>query len=142
MAGSAPGGHDRSLGQRILLVEDDPESREAVAAALRDHSYEVVCARDGAEALGLASRIEADAILLDLVLPVMTGFEFLERRNLEPALARTPVILMTSFTPEGGMLRGHHLPDDVRVLLKPFAATDLVAVVRSALGGEALPLAP
>lgn len=124
-----------SVPTRILLVEDDAASRDAISSLLRDFSFDVVCASDGAEALRAAGGAPPDAIVLDLLMPVMTGFEFLERKRLDARLAGTPVVLMTSATPVGAAVRGIALPPGVRLLVKPFEAQELLVAVRKALGG-------
>lgn len=118
---------------RILLVEDDLASRDAMSALLRDFAFDVECAADGAEALRAARTTPPDAILLDLVMPVMTGFEFLARRGEDARLAATPVVLMTSHTPVGMAVRGVRVPAGIPILVKPFAPEDLVSTLRRAV---------
>jgi len=71
----------------ILLVEDDPDARDEMAWVLRREGYEVVAAADGQEALEVVRRETPALILLDLMMPVMDGFEFRVRQMQDPALA-------------------------------------------------------
>ncbi len=81
----------------VLVVDDDPYIREALAEVLEDEGYRVATARDGEEALERLGREPLPAlILLDLRMPGMSGWE-VRRRLLEvPALARIPVVLLSA----------------------------------------------
>ena len=88
--------HARSAAP-ILLVEDDPELREALALVLESDGYVVVTAADGVEALErLHDRLRPRVIVLDLMLPVMDGFEFRVRQTEDPELAGIPVIVLSA----------------------------------------------
>jgi CheY-like chemotaxis protein len=86
------------LGKKILVVEDDFDIREALHDLLTLEGFELLLAADGQDALNQlrSSDSEPDAILLDLVMPVKDGYEFLQERDLDPRLARIPVIVMTA----------------------------------------------
>jgi CheY-like chemotaxis protein len=82
---------------RILIVEDDFELRETIAATLADHGYTVESASDGRDAFERLSRGPLpDAILLDLMMPNMSGWQFRERQQAIPALAAIPTIVMSA----------------------------------------------
>jgi two-component system response regulator MprA len=81
----------------VLLVEDDMESRDAIAAVLEACNFVVCEATDGQDALDqLASGYRPCAILLDLMMPRMDGWEFRERQRSDPELSRIPVALLTA----------------------------------------------
>jgi CheY-like chemotaxis protein len=82
----------------VLIVEDDPDARDALAIILEEAGYEVLCAGDGAEALGrLGDRQgRCNLILLDLMMPVMNGWDFRRKQKAAPALAGIPVVLMSA----------------------------------------------
>jgi CheY-like chemotaxis protein len=81
----------------ILVVEDDPDVMEALCDYLALQGYEVRGAPDGAAALRLLGRdAPPNLILLDLGMPIMDGFEFLERRAQLPTLAAIPVVVMSA----------------------------------------------
>jgi CheY-like chemotaxis protein len=82
---------------KILLVEDDFDVREALAETLRDAGYAVDCASDGEQALDyLHSGARPSLILLDLMMPRMSGSEFRMQQKVDPGLAHLPVVLLTA----------------------------------------------
>jgi CheY-like chemotaxis protein len=82
--------------KRVLVVEDEEGIRTAVAEALADEGYAVVTATNGAEALQLVRATEPDAIVLDLMMPVMDGPAFLEACRREQRCAETPVLVVSA----------------------------------------------
>jgi CheY-like chemotaxis protein len=84
-------------GGRILIVDDDPDFVESVAAFLEAHGHEVVRARDGREGLELARRRPPDLVLMDVMMGERTeGFFAVQQLRREPALARVPVFIVSS----------------------------------------------
>jgi CheY-like chemotaxis protein len=78
-------------------VDDDPDCLEALRYLLEDQGYRVHVAHHGQEALEhFESGGRPDVIILDLLMPVMDGLEFLNRRRQDPVLAGTPVIVLTA----------------------------------------------
>lgn len=110
----------------LLLVEDDAPIREAVSECLQAEGYRVQVAAHGAEALAwLRGGNRPALVLLDLVMPVMSGPDLLERLRADEALAATPVLLMTAaISPPGKAL-----PRVDATLAKPFDLDDLLAAV-------------
>jgi CheY-like chemotaxis protein len=84
----------------MLVVEDDPDLRDAVVAALTSRGYAVVEAADGAIALRMLDVLRPDAILLDLIMPTMDGFEFLAARAERPDIADIPVVIASAAPPD------------------------------------------
>lgn len=83
----------------ILVVEDDPFTRTAVAGMLREHGFKTWRETNGTRALRrLRRRRKPCVILLDLMMPGITGWEFLERHRESPSLSRVPLVLMTGWT--------------------------------------------
>jgi two-component system, chemotaxis family, chemotaxis protein CheY len=88
---------ESGAGGFVLLVDDDPDIREALETVLQLDGHPVVSAGDGNEAL---DQLRRDArrpcvILLDLMMPGMNGFELQEALSLEPAFARIPIVVIT-----------------------------------------------
>jgi chemosensory pili system protein ChpA (sensor histidine kinase/response regulator) len=81
---------------RVLVVEDNAEIREVVAMVLEDDGYRVTCASNGAEALRKADQHRPDAVILDVNMPVMDGWTFLEHWRARPAERRAPVLVVSS----------------------------------------------
>jgi CheY-like chemotaxis protein len=83
---------------KILLVEDSLAIRRANESALRDAGYDVVCAEDGESALLLALAEKPDLILLDMILPKMSGPDVLRHLKREPETTAIPVVVLSSLT--------------------------------------------
>ncbi len=83
---------------RILLVEDSEPIRRENESALLKAGYEVLCAEDGESALRCAQEQKPDLILLDMILPKMSGPEVLKHLKSDPATAQIPVVVLSSFS--------------------------------------------
>lgn len=111
--------------QVVLLVEDDEDIRSVVGDLLRDEGYVVAVAEHGRAAVTLLEDgLRPSVILLDLMMPLMNGWEFYEHHQSTPALTRVPLIVMTA--------SDHRKLGDARVLRKPVDLAELLAAVRSA----------
>jgi CheY-like chemotaxis protein len=80
----------------ILVVDDERDIREAIAELLEEEGYDVEAAGDGAEALDKARACHPVVVLLDLMMPVMNGWEFRARQRGDPELASIPVIVVSA----------------------------------------------
>jgi DNA-binding response OmpR family regulator len=116
--------------RRILLVEDDPKTRETVALYLRREGHEVVTADDGVRALEAAHEHEPHLVVLDLMLPRMDGLAVC--RALRESPLRPGIIMVTARTTEDDKLTGLDLGADDYVT-KPFSPRELMARVRAVL---------
>jgi CheY-like chemotaxis protein len=106
----------------ILIVEDDLDIREALAEALGFEGYDVVLAENGQDALDvLRDGPLPDVVLLDLLMPVMSGWQFRKEQLADPALAGIPVIVVSASAP------GDARPD--RYIPKPFSIDELLTAV-------------
>jgi two-component system chemotaxis response regulator CheY len=105
--GTAPPGQDMSTADDgnhdgnqkvVLLVEDDEDARDLLATILEDAHYKVVRAGNGAEALTLLQDLKdgCNIILLDLMMPVMNGWDFRRKQKQNAELAGIPVLLMSA----------------------------------------------
>jgi CheY-like chemotaxis protein len=111
---------------RVLIVEDAEPTRRRMTATLRAHGYDVVEAADGLKALKAVSSQRFDAILLDLIMPHVDGWQFRETQLRHPELAAIPTVIITVQPlrePERYALR---TPNIIR---KPFEDEELVAMV-------------
>jgi CheY-like chemotaxis protein len=96
-APNSSGGESSATGRRrILLVEDDDETRVALRALLEDEGFEVEVAEDGSEGVRLARSKVPDAIVMDLVLPVLNGLDAAVELRREERTAEIPLIAMTA----------------------------------------------
>ena len=123
---------------RILLAEDDRQLRESIARGLREASYAVDDAEDGARAIYLAAVNEYDAIILDIVLPVKDGLDVC--REIRRRGMHTPIIMLTARDTVDDRITGLDAGAD-DYLTKPFDFGELLARLRALVRrrGEVLP---
>ncbi len=86
----------RGVGCEVLIVDDDPDTRRIASAFLKEASVSVREAEDGERALTEMRRSPPDAVVLDLMMPVLDGFGVLDAMRADPSLARIPVVVLTS----------------------------------------------
>jgi CheY-like chemotaxis protein len=114
------------LAKTILVVDDDPDTRAVLSALLTGDGFVVHLARDGRHALQLLAHIDPpDLILLDYLMPVMSGSHFLARKRRNPRLRPIPVVLLSAWTRVWSAMH-----DAVEVLSKPVDPERLLALVR------------
>jgi len=121
-------------GQRVLVVEDDEATQELLQKRLTKEGWQVVAAGNGREALERLTQGPPDLVLLDLMMPEMDGFEFLEAFRKQPGCAQITVVVMTAkiLTPADHLrLRGQVSQVVAKANLSPEM---LAAEIRSALG--------
>lgn len=112
---------------RVLVVEDEPDLRRGLCQALREAGYAVDDAEDGEQGLYKARAWDYDAIVLDLMLPKLSGLELLGRLRAEKS---TPVLILTARDAVSDRVRGlDHGADDY--LVKPFQLAELTARLRA-----------
>ncbi len=126
----APAGGTVGAAPRVLVVDDEPAVRQALARALALERYEVVLAADAAEALDLLGAESYEAIVLDVSMPGMNGFEMC--RLLRSSGDRTPVLILTARDAIDDRVTGLDAGAD-DYLVKPFALRELMARVRALL---------
>jgi DNA-binding response OmpR family regulator len=121
---------------RILIIEDEIAQRNYVATLLRHHNYEPVQAEDARSILDLVVEIQPDLILLDVVLPSLSGLAAAALIRADTAVAHVPIIIMS----------GHHIGRDelnragvTDFVQKPFRGDVLIAAVKRALGEDYTP---
>ena len=119
-------------GERILVVDDEPDIIALVAYHLARSGYRVSTASSGTEALQAAREEQPALVVLDLMLPELSGFEVLERIRADRALADIPVLMLTARRDEPDRVQGLSLGAD-DYLVKPFSPQELVLRVRNIL---------
>src|SRR5665648_1275550 len=115
--------------KKILIVDDEKRLVSLVGEYLQQSGYRVVSAFDGKEALRIARQEKPDLIILDLMMPEMNGYEFMQAHRKE---MDTPIILLTARVEDEEKVIGLELGADDYVT-KPFRPRELVARVRSCL---------
>ena len=113
---------------RLLIVEDEKRMLELLRKGLEEEGHGVVCAGDGAEGLELAKGFEFDAIILDIMMPGLDGYEMV--RRLRAAAITTPVVMLTAKDTVQDVVHGLDLGAD-DYLTKPFSFTELLARLRA-----------
>ncbi|HEU4571776.1 MAG TPA: response regulator, partial [Candidatus Limnocylindrales bacterium] len=116
----------------ILVVEDDESNRALLRHVLGREGYEVVVAEDGPTGLAIARGGRTDLVLLDVGLPVMDGYEVTRAIRADRRNATLPILLLTGRTSTSDVVRGLDAGAD-DFITKPFAQTELVARIRTAL---------
>jgi two-component system phosphate regulon response regulator PhoB len=119
-------------GDRILVVDDEPDIIALVAYHLARAGYRVSTASTGMEALHAAREEQPALVVLDLMLPELSGFQVLERMRADGALADIPVLMLTARREEPDRVQGLSLGAD-DYLVKPFSPQELVLRVRNIL---------
>ncbi len=117
---------------KILVVDDEPEAVELLEFNLRQAGYDVVAAKDGAEALKKARAVLPGVIVLDLMLPEVDGLEVCKMLRRDPATATIPVMMVTAKAAEIDRILGLELGAD-DYLTKPFSPRELVLRVKKIL---------
>ena len=119
-------------GDRILVVDDEPDIIALVAYHLARSGYRVSTASSGTEALQAAREEQPALVVLDLMLPELSGFQVLERIRADRALSEIPVLMLTARRDEPDRVQGLSLGAD-DYLVKPFSPQELVLRVRNIL---------
>ena len=117
---------------KILVVDDTPQNVKLLADLLTVKGYAVVTAASGREALELVDKEQPDLVLLDVVMPEMSGYEVCRKIRDNPATAILPVVLVTALDPAQERLKGLDAGAD-DFLTKPINQAELLARVRSLL---------
>ena len=113
---------------KLLVVEDEARMAELLRKGLTEEGHSAVCAFDGAEGLALAKGFEFDVIILDIMLPRVSGFEMAKRLRSEKI--RTPVLMLTAKDSVPDIVRGLDLGAD-DYMTKPFSFEELLARLRA-----------
>jgi len=120
------------MSAKILIVEDEAAIRELIAYNLQQAGYESICAEDAEKAMAIIHDVLPDLILLDWLLPNMTGIDFARilRRNERTRLV--PIIMLTARTQEADKVAGLEIGAD-DYMTKPFSPRELIARINAVL---------
>lgn len=125
----------------VLWIDDDRLLLSLCAPSLEREGYRMLLATDGATGIEIAKKEQPDAILLDIVMPIMGGLEACRRLRAEPNLGATPIILLTAMEdPDLGALGRE--AGATTTLRKPFGPEHLVRFLDNVLGRQSGPLGP
>lgn len=127
-----------ALPSRVLIVEDEESILLSLEFLLGQEGYAVNTARDGAAALRALQAQPPDLVLLDVMLPLINGFELCRLIREDPVLRDTRIMLVTARGREAEIARGMALGADA-YLTKPFSTRDLMDRVRGLLSANGAP---
>jgi DNA-binding response OmpR family regulator len=128
---------------KILLVEDDINLRDIYSARLLAEQHQVVTASDGEEALATAVREKPDLIILDVMMPKISGFDVLDILRSTPETKETKIIMMTALSQDTDKARGESLGVNKYLIKSQVTLEDVVATINEVLGGGTVtPSAP
>lgn len=125
----------RKKSKKILCIEDDSETAALIVEELEDRGFEVAVAYSGQEGLLAIMNDPPDLILCDIGMPIMTGFDVLERLNeLAPRIGHIPFIFLTALGDRESELKGRRLGSDDYVT-KPIDFDRLVLIIYARIAG-------
>lgn len=118
----------------ILIADDEPNIVISLEYLLQREGYRVVVARDGQEALDAVAANAPDLVLLDVMLPRVSGYEVCQTLRANPAHAGMRIVMLTAKGRDVEMSKGLALGADAYIT-KPFSTQDMLAQIRALLGG-------
>ena len=121
------------MSRRILVAEDEPNIVAALEFLLRRGGYEVQVARDGEEALRMVENGPPDLVLLDVMMPLRSGYEVCKRIRERADCANVKIIMLTAKGRDAEVNKGLALGADLYVT-KPFSTRELVDKIRGMIG--------
>jgi DNA-binding response OmpR family regulator len=124
------------VAKRVLIVDDEPNIVTALEFLLEKRGYEVTIAVNGEEALAQVETFKPDLILLDVMMPKVSGYEVCQRLRSDPRWQNIKIVMLSAKGREVEVSKGMSLGADLYVT-KPFASTELVATIDRLLSGAA-----
>ena len=119
--------------KKIVLAEDEPQIARLIEFKLNKEGYSVIWKENGEEALKAIKEHKPDLILLDIMMPVMGGYEVLRRLKEDENLKSVPVIMLTARAQEKDVVKGIDMGAE-DYITKPFHPAELLARVKRILG--------
>ncbi len=127
-----PTGNEQVLqkNKTILVTEDDPDIAQFIKSALEMDGYEVICVQDGVKAVEIVQNQQIHLIILDIMMPVFSGYWFCDVFKKNPQTKNIPVIFISALNSEDDIKRGMELGASA-YLTKPFKIKRLLDTVAS-----------
>jgi DNA-binding response OmpR family regulator len=122
-----------AMSQKILVVEDDHFLSSLMKARLEKEGFEVTQAFDGEEALNLIKEIHPDLMVLDLILPKVSGFEVMESISVDPGLTGIPVMILSNLAQDTDIQKTKHLGAVEYFVKVRVSIDDLVIKIKTVL---------
>ncbi|MCB1936678.1 MAG: phosphate regulon transcriptional regulator PhoB [Nitrosomonas sp.] len=120
------------MAARIMIVEDEPAIQQMIAINIKQAGYEAICAGSAEVAIDVINNILPDLILVDWMLPNMSGLEFARRLRKHSRTQRVPIIMLTARSDESDKISGLDVGADDYVT-KPFSPRELIARIKAVL---------
>jgi len=121
------------MAKRVLIADDEPNIVTSLEFLMEQAGMEVRVARDGQEAIDLAASFQPDLIVLDVMMPVLNGYEVCQRLKSDPKLRHVRVLILSAKGRDVEVAKGRELGAD-GYITKPFSTRELVSKVRELLG--------
>ena len=122
------------MAKKILIADDEPNIVTALEFLLERAGYEVRTARNGGEALAAIAQDPPDLVLLDIMMPVKSGYEVCKRIREEPEWGKVKVVMLSAKGRDAEVTKGLAMGADLYVT-KPFSTRELLSQIRTLLGG-------
>jgi len=119
---------------KVLIADDEPNIVVSLEFLMKREGHQVLVARDGEQALALIRSERPDLVLLDVMMPRLTGFEVCQAVRADPQLAGTKILMLTAKGRDTDVAQGRGVGAD-DYMTKPFSTKELAARVRTMLGG-------
>lgn len=126
-------------GRKVLIIEDDPLIHHLLSAKLdqlRSHGVELHSVMNAEQGLEKAREVKPDLVLLDLLLPHMDGFEFLEKMRSEPELSKTPTVVLSNLSGENDKQRAKQLGVIAYFVKADFSLNQIADAIEEILQGK------
>jgi DNA-binding response OmpR family regulator len=124
------------MNKRILIVDDEPNIVAALEFLLQKNGYAVKVAANGEDALAQLDAFKPDLVLLDVMMPKVSGYEVCQRMRAQPQWRHIKIVMLSAKGREVEVSKGMSLGADLYVT-KPFSSTELVATIDELLSGTA-----
>lgn len=118
------------MAKTVLVIEDDKYMREVLVAKLAKEGLDVLEAIDGSTGLDMTAKKKPDLVILDIILPIMNGFDYLEAKGKVAEIASIPVIILSNLGQREDVERGMKLGAKDYMVKAHFTPNDLIAKVK------------
>ena len=120
--------------KNILIIEDSKQTSNILSEILTKEGYSVYVAHDGIEGYRLIKKIKPDLILLDLLLPKISGFDICVKISQDNEIRNTPIIVISTLADEKETLRKLKNHEIVKFMKKPYSIDDLLYEIKKTIG--------
>lgn len=122
--------------KKVLIVEDEDALREAFTMIFDIKGFKTAEAANGQIALSVLKEFEPDIIILDIMMPIMSGFEFLEKANLAENYPKTKVLVLSNLSDEKSVNKAKELGSDEFILKSSVSPATLVETINNILSSR------